>query len=911
MNNSPATLHIIQHNVRFWSTNKIALSNIYNHLNPDIILINSHSLLTNEPLKIFNYNIFSSNKLNERHAGTAIAIRKNLPFKLIDNFNSDMIGVTIETNTGPITIVTTYVPPRTNYLNFIDFYKTLSLNHPSYIIADLNARHPSLGNAYTNNRGTHLNHFISNRQCFHIGPYFPTYLTHNYASSPDLVLKNKHAHHNINIQPGPITPSDHIPILVTISTNPIQIPIATRPHYHKANWSQYKNELSNITLPTVHHLTLNEIDNHLDTWTKAIVNASNRNIPTISYRIIPGIKPDQTTIELQHHYNALKQDIIQHGPSLQKYRTLIRLQHELNTHYKNIHTDTWNNIINKMQIEPNPKIFWRSIRKLSGNSHRQYIPYIIHNNTKIHDTPQKEIIFRNHWTSIFDGKDPDINDFDHRHIRHIEQTLQNNAHNTTPHNSSDLNRLDPIQFNPITLQDIKTAITRMKQKAPGPSGITAIQLKHLPNNMLQYLCYIFNHSLSAGYFPDSLKIATLIFIPKGSKSQQDIKNYRPISLLEIHGKILDRTLQRRLYNHLEEHNLINPKQHGFRQFRGTATALAILHEKIAIHSALKQKIDIVLRDVSKAFDKVWHTGLKHKLTQLNTHPLFIRILCNFLNNRKAQIRIHKHTGPHFNLHSGVPQGAVLSPTLYSYYTNDIPPPLLDTDYILYADDITQIITTPHAIVNNTEHAIKQINEYENKWKIQTNIDKFTIINIIRHKTNNIHINNRHIPYSKTGKILGLQLSKHGYTNHITARCSMARAQLIRIKRFQQLNTNTKRKLYLALVRSVLIYPTIPLHTLSHTAMSRLQSVQNKALNYITNLTWQDFQTSEYKHHLADLPTINTVLHNQATKIWNTLELIAPDIVESLTFPPNTSQNYLFRSSRIRTQEPPPQPSYRI
>ena len=335
--------------------------------------------------------------------------------------------------------------------------------------------------------------------------------------------------------------------------------------------------------------------------------------------------------------------------------------------------------------------------------------------------------------------------------------------------------------------------------------------------MIRYLQYIYNHALSAGYFPDALKIATLIFIPKGNKSQHDVKNYRPISLLEIHGKILDRLLQSRLYNHLETNNKIHPKQHGFRQFRGTGTALAILHEKIAISSALKHKIDIALRDVSKAFDKVWHIGLKYKITQLNIHPLFIRILCDFLEDRHAQIRIQNHTGPPFKLHSGVPQGAVLSPTLYSYFTHDIPPPLPDTDYISYADDITQLITTPGNIVNNTEHAIEQINTFENKWKIQANINKFTIININRHKTQDIFIENRHIPYSNTGRILGLQLSSHGYNRHITARKAIATSQLNRIKRFHNLNSNTKRKLYLALVRSTLLYPAIPLHTVSHSA----------------------------------------------------------------------------------------------
>ena len=380
-----------------------------------------------------------------------------------------MIAVTIDTNSGPITIATTYVPSRINYLHFPDYYKLFNLTHPSYLIADINCRHPSLGHGYSNNRGNNLNHLITTRKCFHIGPYFPTILSHNYTSAPDIVLKNNNAHHNINIQPGPLTPSDHIPLLITISTNPIQIPITPRPHYHKADWDRYKTELSSINLPTDDQLSLEEIDQHLDHWTQSIINTSKRTIPTLKYRTIPGIQPDQTTTDIQNQYIALKNNIIQQGPTYAKFRQLTILQHQLNNHYKNKYIDSWNTIISNMHIEPNPKTFWRSIKKLSGNSYRQYVPYLKHNNTLIHSTQHKEQLFREHWEQIFNGIDPPENDFDNEHI---EESLHNNAANITPHHTSDLSRLHPTEFPLITESDIKNAIKRMKQKAPGPSGIT-------------------------------------------------------------------------------------------------------------------------------------------------------------------------------------------------------------------------------------------------------------------------------------------------------------------------------------------------------------------------------------------------------------------------------------------------------
>ena len=904
------TLTIIQHNVRSWNNNKIALSNIYNQYNPDIILINSHSLLQHEHLKIFNYNVFQCNKENEPHAGTAIAIKKNISFKLHDTFITDILAITINTQQGPITIATSYIPPRRNYLNIIDYHSLFTINNPVYLISDLNAYHYAIGHTHSNRRGENLYHLISRQVCTHIGPFFSTFITHRSTTSPDIILQNNLAFHNTHFQPGPLTPSDHIPIIATISVNPIQIPIKTRPHYHRADWDSFKDILSTTDVPDDPLPTLEDIDNYLDDWTTKIKTASQITIPNITHRIIPGIKPNNDTLTLQNEYLTLMNDIQQHGPTLLKNRELNRLRQTLNHTYRLLHNDCWNGIINLMQIDRNPKQFWKSIRKLSGNSSRQTAPYLFDGqNRRINSNADRERLFRDHWEKIYDGRDDEDNDFDDDNIDTVIGNVVNNYENTVPYDTGDLNRLNPTDFPPMTLADLKDYIKRTKQRAPGPTGITSLHLKHLPVNMLNYLLYIFNHSLSAGYFPDKLKIATVVFIPKGNKSPYYVTNYRPISLLDIHGKILDRLLKDRLYSKLETDNLINDRQHGFRQFRGTNTAIAIFHQQIALHAAHRRQIDVTLRDVTKAFDRVWHTGLKHKLLRLQLHPSFTRILSDFITDRLAQIRIGTHIGPPFPLQSGVPQGAVLSPTLYSYYTHDLPQPLPDTDYIAYADDITQLIATPGNIANNTIHAIEQINHFENQWKIQTNMTKFKIINLCRRKTDDIFIDDRHIPYADTGTILGLKFSRTGYKTHITARCAQARTQLNKIRRFTNLSPDNKKKLYLTLVRSTLLYPPIPLHTLAKTPMLRLQAIQNNGLRFVYNTSWTDFITNQELHTRASIPPVNVYLHNLAKKTWNTIEQIMPQQFNSLTFPADLNEHSYFKDSKSRALGPEPLPLY--
>ncbi len=131
------------------------------------------------------------------------------------------------------------------------------------------------------------------------------------------------------------------------------------------------------------------------------------------------------------------------------------------------------------------------------------------------------------------------------------------------------------------------------------------------------------------------------------------------------GKLFERIIQRRLNTFISENNLIQERQHGFMSYKGTHTAIATTYETIANALADKKQVHVILRDVAKAFDKVWHNGLKCKLIRLGMPTILGKILCNFLNNRSARICIGKDSSNEIKLKSGVPQGSVLSPTLYS------------------------------------------------------------------------------------------------------------------------------------------------------------------------------------------------------------------------------------------------------
>ena len=282
---------------------------------------------------------------------------------------------------------------------------------------------------------------------------------------------------------------------------------------------------------------------------------------------------------------------------------------------------------------------------------------------------------------------------------------------------------------------------------------------------IKYLTTIFNACISSGYFPKKFKHAIMVFIPKPEKNLKYPVNYRPISLLEAPGKVLERLIIERFIWYLEDNDLYDENQYGYRSQRGAQQAIAVTWEQVATTLAANGSATLVLRDLEKAYDKVWHSGVKHRLLELRTPDLLLRILCNFLDGRTASIRMGDCIGPPFPLLSGVAQGSVVSPTLFVCYTSDTPrdPALVPHEnYTALADDHTHILDHPtkrsRALTRTTVRSVVNRNRYERKKKIRNNIDKMKIIIPATVKPYPHRINRQTLPIAQEGKLLGLRLN---------------------------------------------------------------------------------------------------------------------------------------------------------
>lgn len=194
-----------------------------------------------------------------------------------------------------------------------------------------------------------------------------------------------------------------------------------------------------------------------------------------------------------------------------------------------------------------------------------------------------------------------------------------------------------------------------------------------------------NQCLRLSYFPQDWKLAVVLAFPKPGKDKLFPQNYRHISLLNTLSKVFEISLYNRLRNFEKQHKTLIEEQFGFRDHRSTVQQLARIANYISTNFNTKMSTAMLLLDIEKAFDTVWHGGLIYKLHEIGIPLYLIKILQSYLKNRTFKVQINEAHSKLQSVVAGVPQGSILGPALFIYYINDIPRHN-DTILTLFADD---------------------------------------------------------------------------------------------------------------------------------------------------------------------------------------------------------------------------------
>ena len=211
-----------------------------------------------------------------------------------------------------------------------------------------------------------------------------------------------------------------------------------------------------------------------------------------------------------------------------------------------------------------------------------------------------------------------------------------------------------------TTSEVLTYIKSLDvNKASGPDGISV--------RMLKSTARTFNISIRLGRFPESWKTSAVVPILKSS-NHKDASNYRPISLLPVTSKILERHLHQQILQHLNASIPLSNRQWGFQAGKSTVTALLSVTFEWFNSLEMGQDICAIFFDLRKTFDSVPHQPLLEKLCSYNLDPHILSWISSYLTGRKQHVVVDGESSPDTHVLSGVPQGSVL---LFLIYIDDI------------------------------------------------------------------------------------------------------------------------------------------------------------------------------------------------------------------------------------------------
>lgn len=847
---------------------------------PDIICLQETRTAEHHRLNIPGYKHYKAPMVTGHSLGLSTYIRTSIKHQLLatkTDEKAESMTIQISTHQGCLLITNLYQSPS-SLLNKKLIRQIIRRRGQHLIIGDLNSPSQLYASKRDSANGKLLESLLDKSNLIlhlpdkptRMGNYLDIVLTLGVTADPD-------------IKTLPATYSDHKPILCTLQARQHYL-APPPPPPAKIRWDKVQeyiiDKLEDNDLITQRH-----IDRAISNLTETIVEAIKKNSPKPRHAPLKLDPLPQKVHSTRLLMNRLKKYRNNSRLLLRTYMHTKRLfQKQLNDH----RNKRWEKILEEDEKSPNHTQLWRRIKSL--RTQNLDIPELTRpDGSKASSESQKAEALADRYAYVHNMT---------VHLGRQEDVLR--AKNTL---TTYLAENRPAPISKISEAEIKGYIKTSKiRKAPGKDCISNAALRKLPDAAISRTTEIFNACLRISYFPSQWKEASIKPIPKPGKDLKLPASHRPISLLSGLAKTFEKCINKRLLKHLEENNILNNNQFGFRRHHSTTQALTKFIDKIAQNINKRILTGACLLDASEAFPTLNHILLYEKLAKYKFPTNLIKLTMSYLTNRTFTVTVGDTTSSPRTMDNGTPQGSVLGPLLFIIYINDLQDVTSQT--IVYADDTTLIQESwsPKKLPQYMQKQLTNTADYMDRNKIQINAAKTQVVVFTRRRckpTTEMHINNTRIPYVDKAKLLGVTIDKRlRMTDHVQELKRKAAAATKVLHTFwnkkSPLTSKMKVRLYTTYIRPILTYAAPAwISKLAAHKIKSLQATQSKCLRAALGLKKA---STKAIHEAAGIPLLTDHLKDLQTNFFQkTRALEEPHLQEIAT----TSEAALLHQGRKR------------
>ena len=821
--------NIIQWNCRGLKPNFNEINLLLNTENPVAFCLQETFLKDTDKIDFRGYKSFNLFGPNDERAsgGVSIIVNEKVPHSSI-SLNTTLQAVAVRvTMHKAITICSVYLPPSLK-LNPADLVTLVQqLPAPFMLLGDFNGHHTLWGCKDTNKRGEQLQDFLTNNNVSLMNDKSFTYLhpaTGSY-SSIDLSFCSPSLFLDFDWKVGDdLCGSDHFPIFVE-TAHPTDPP-GHRWNLGKADWTLFQSLCEeNIKLDKFY-----DDDDPIATFTNILQDVTEQSIPkttTVPKHIkkpwfndeVKEAIRDRKKILREFNSQPIQQNLNRVKIFRAKARRVIRKNKRM----------TWSEYVSKLNDRTSVKTTWDMIRKIKGKSKGSNVKHLKKNGNLI--TSKKDIA--NTLADTFSKNSSPDNCTDE--FLRVKQQQEKQKLNFKSNNFEDYNK-------PFSNHELFDSLSSAHDTAAGPDDIHYQLLKHLPESSLTVLLAIFNTIWENGTFPASWREATVIPIPKPGKDHSDPLNYRPIALTSCICKTMERMINNRLVWYLESNGIITDFQCGFRRQRSTTDHLVRLETFIRETFAKKQHLVAVFFDLEKAYDTTWKHGVMKDLHDMGLRGRLPNFIDNFLKDRQFRVKVGDTLSDYHDQEMGVPQGSILSVTLFSIKINNITKCVTNgVDCSLYVDDFLICYRAKNmaTIERQLQLTLNKLHTWSKDNGFKFSRSKTVCMHFCQSRRRDdpdphLTLGGTPIPVVQETKFLGLMFDRRctfiPHINYLKEKCLKA-LNLIRVVANTDWGADRKvlLRLYRSLVRSKLDYGSIIYGSARKSYIEKLDPIHNQGL----------------------------------------------------------------------------------